>query len=306
MGAYTLVRQAMLDAGWYGQAWDTFEQHPELVRPERSDALAVLRDYPGRDKLVIIDAADELYFLRADRVADEFNLRAIVRGSGNEYRRLQAVKATGRAVIVPVNFPKPPNVATPEAAMNVSLERLMHWDLAPENPARLAGAGVKFAFTSHGLSDTATFLPAVRKAVRRGLAPEAALRALTVTPAELFGASDRLGTLEVGKAANVVVTDGPLFDKKTKVLETWVDGRRFEIKEEPLADVRGKWSLEVTKPGAAAETYTVDISGQPEKLAGKIHRGEKSTTLISPKLADCPTDRVVQRRATGLYRRRCN
>ncbi len=51
-------------------------------------------------------------------------------------------------MIVPLNFPRPPNVATPEAAMNVSLERLMHWDLAPENPARLAAAGVKIAFTS--------------------------------------------------------------------------------------------------------------------------------------------------------------
>ena len=60
---------------------------------------------------------------------------------------------------------------------------------------------MKIALTSHGLSDSGTFLPAVRKAVKRGLTPEAALRALTVTPAELFGASDRLGTLEVGKAA---------------------------------------------------------------------------------------------------------
>ena len=94
-------------------------------------------------------------------------------------------------MIVPLDFPKPPNVATPEAAMNVALERLMHWDLAPENPARLAKAGVKIALTSHGLRDTGTFLAAVRKAVKRGLEPEAALAALTVTPAELFGASDR-------------------------------------------------------------------------------------------------------------------
>src|SRR5262249_26117756 len=62
MGALTLVRQAFYDAGWYGQAWDAYQLHPELPRPERSDALAVLRGYLGRQTPVIIDAADELYF----------------------------------------------------------------------------------------------------------------------------------------------------------------------------------------------------------------------------------------------------
>ena len=120
-----------------------------MPRPERSDALAVLRAIWAQAP-VIIDASDELYFLRADRIADEFGLDVIVRGSGDEYRRLDAVKATGRAVIVPLDFPKPPNVATPEAAMNVALERLMHWDLAPENPGRLAEAGVRIALRRTG------------------------------------------------------------------------------------------------------------------------------------------------------------
>jgi N-acetylglucosamine-6-phosphate deacetylase len=284
MGAYALVRQALYDAGWYGQAWAAYEHNPELPRPERSDALVALGAYLASAPPVVIDAADELYFLRADAIAGEFGLNAIVRGSGQEYRRLAEIKASGRAVIVPVNFPKPPNVATPEAAMNVSLERLMHWDLAPENPARLDAAGVKIALTSHGLRDADTFLAAVRKAVKRGLAPESALRALTVAPAELFGASERLGTLEVGKAANLVVADGPLFAEKTKVLETWVDGQRFEVTGQPQSDVRGTWSVEVVKPDGQAESLTVEISGQPAKLAGKIARGDKSTKLIAPKL----------------------
>lgn len=284
MGAYTLVRQAFYDAGWYGQAWEAFAQHPDLERPERSDALATLGHYLGRKPLVMIDASDELYVLRADRLADEFNLNAIVRGSGHEYRRVDDVKATGRAVIVPLDFPKPPNVATPEAAMNVPLERLMHWDLAPENPARLAQAGIKIAFTSHGLRDSGSFLAAVRKAAKRGLDPKAALAALTITPAELFGASQRLGTLEAGKAANLVVTDGELLDEKTKVLETWVDGTRHEIASEPEIDVRGKWSLDVTPPGGEKQTLVLELSGRPAKLAGKVVRDDKSSKLISPDL----------------------
>ncbi len=284
MGAFTLVRQAFYDAGWYGQAWEAFQENADLERPERSAALAALGRYLGRKPPVVVDASDELYFLRADAIGDEFNLNVIVRGSGHEYRRVADIKATGRAVIVPLDFAKPPNVATPEAALNVSLERLMHWDLAPENPARLAAAGVKIALTSHGLRDADSFLSAVRKAVKRGLSPEAALTALSVTPAELFGASERLGTLEAGKAANLVMTDGPLFAEKTKVLETWVDGRRYEITAAPQADVRGTWSMEVTRPDGEAETLTVDVTGRPTKLAGKIARGDKSSKLISPTL----------------------
>ena len=284
MGAFTLVRQAFYDAGWYRQAWDTFDAQPDLARPERSEALETLGRYPGRKPIVVIDAQNELYFLRADKIAEEFALNAVVRGSGEEYQRLDLIKATGRPVIVPVNFPKAPNVATPEAAMNVPLERLMHWELAPENPARLSAAGVTFALTSHGLDDSAKFLAAVRKAVKRGLSPEAALAALTVTPAKLFEVDDRLGTLEPGKAANLVVADGPLFAGKSKVLETWVDGRRYEVLRQPIADLRGTWSVTFDKPGEEPHELVIELAGRPEKLSGTIKRGDKSTKLIGPQL----------------------
>ena len=88
MGAYTLVRQAFYDAGWYGQAWDAYQANQDLPRPERSDALAALRGYLGGKLLVIIDAPDELYLLRADRISKEFGLDTIIHGSGEEYRRL--------------------------------------------------------------------------------------------------------------------------------------------------------------------------------------------------------------------------
>ncbi len=286
MGAMTLVRQAFYDAGWYTQAWDAFAAHSDLERPERNDALATLGRYLSGKPLVIVETSNQRYFLRAEQVADEFDLNLVVLGSGNEYRRLDAIKATSRAVIVPVEFPKPPNVATPEAAMDVTLERLMHWDLAPENPGRLAAAGVTIALTSHGLSDAGSFLKAVRKAVKRGLTPQAALAALTTAPAELFDASERLGTLETGKSANVVITDGPLFEEKTKVLEVWVDGARHEIQQEPLVDVRGTWAMDVAKADGKLESFTIELKGQPGKLSGTIKQGDKSAKLIAPKLSE--------------------
>lgn len=271
MGAVALARQTMYDADWYRRAWQAYEASRKLSRPEQNDALAALAPaLDGRD-LVVIDALDEQYALRADRFAREFGLRIALLGSGREYRRLEAIRDIGRAVIVPVNFPKAPNVATPEAAADASLRGLMHWDIAPENPARLAKAGVSITLTGHGLKSKKEFLSAIRKAVRRGLSEEAALAALTTNAAKLYGAEDRLGTLEAGKLAHFVVTDGDLFAKKTKIVETWVDGRRYEIAPEAKLDLRGKWRVRLSGgPRGRPKEFIVKLTGVPTKLEGTI------------------------------------
>jgi adenine deaminase len=64
--------------------------------------------------------------------------------------------------------------------------------------------------------------------VEKGLAPEAVLSALTLVPAQLLGVSDRIGTIAPGKIANLVVTDGDLFKKETKIRFTIIQGRRIE------------------------------------------------------------------------------
>lgn len=279
MGAVALVRQALLDADWYGRAWAAYERGDTTPRPERNEALAALDQARRKSLPFVIEAPDWLYTLRADRLSREFDLRCIVLGSGDEYRRLAAVKATDRTIIVPVNFPKPPSVASPEEAMSVSLERLMHWDIAPENPARLVEAGITIALTTHGLKDPATFLDGVRKAVARGLSPEAALAALTVTPAHLLGVSDRLGTIETGKLAHLVVTDGDLLAAKTKVLETWVDGLRYEVHPAPAVDLRGTWQLVLARADGGSESLRLILEGQPAALKGKLHRGDNQAAL---------------------------
>jgi len=281
MGAVALVRQVFYDAIWYGQAWDAFNRQHGLPRPERNDALAALQSFAAGKSPVMIQAPDELYFLRAKRIADEFGLQCIVKGSGNEYRRLDAIRVTDLPVVLPLDFPKAPAVATPEVAMSVSMERLMHWDLAPENPGRLDAAGVKIALTTHGLPDASGFLTAVRKAIERGLKPESALRALTTAPAELFGMDQRLGTLEAGKSASLVVADGDVFDKKTKIVETWVDGRRYDLESSPLADLRGTWDVLLDKPDGGTETLAIQVDGEPVKMSGKIKRGDKESMLSS-------------------------
>jgi N-acetylglucosamine-6-phosphate deacetylase len=278
-----LARQTLLDADWNAKSWAAWRGNNQLPRPERNDALQALAPLVGGDQPAIIDAANEQFFLRADRLAREFGLTAIVRGSGREYRRLSEIQATGRAVIVPVNFPKPPSVGTVGDSLDVSLTQLMHWDHAPENPARLDAAGVPIALTSHGLKDQATFLAQVRRAVERGLQTDGALKALTTTPAQLFGASDRLGKIAPGMAGNLAIADGDLFAKKTKVVETWIDGQRFELDKQPLTDVRGTWQLEAAGADDRVLRLTLKITGTAKEPKGVLSKvvaaGEKSKEI---------------------------
>jgi imidazolonepropionase-like amidohydrolase len=278
MGAIALLRQACCDADWYGRAWEAYARGKGVPRPEANAPLEALQRWLAGRLPVLFDCSDELGVLRAQRIAQEFALNAIVRGSGREYRRLDAVKAAGLPLVLPLVFPGAPDVRTPEAALGVSLKELMHWDLAPENPGRLDRSGVRIAFTGEGLDRPEDFLPALRKAVARGLDKEAALKALTVTPAALFGVSDRLGTLEPGKAAHLVVADGDLFDPKGKarVLETWVDGRRYEADPWQGGDPRGVWELASADPAVAASLV---LEGEPGKLSGRVERDGLVTPL---------------------------
>lgn len=278
MGAVALARQAMHDATWYREAWRAYSVDTTLPMPEWNDALRVLHTYLDSNQLVMIEASDEQFLLRADDFAREFGMRAVIVGSGKEYQRLAEVRTTNRSVIVPVNFPKAPHVATPEMAIHATLEQLLHWDLAPDNPAKLVESGVKIALTAHGLKDPATFLEKARLAVARGLPADEALRALTETPSEMLGVSDRLGSLRPGKMANILVADGDLFDEETKLLQTWVHGQRYEVEERSKYDLRKTWQLSAIDQGAGSQGYLLELKGEPTALTGSLRIADQTET----------------------------
>ncbi len=268
MGTIALIRQTFLDADWYRKAHESYRRKPGQTRPETNNALAAIADAVQQKQPVAITASDEWNYLRAAKIGKEFGLNLWMIGSGLEYRRLDAIKATGVPVILPLNFPEPPSVDAPEEALNVSLEDLRQWDTAPENPGRLAKAGVQFSLTAAQLRDPANFLAQVRKAVERGLSADAALAALTTTPARLLGLDNRFGTLEVGKAANIVVTNGDLFAEKTRIHEVWIDGKRYEVKPPPATDARGTWSLKISAD--PDQSGTLKLSGEVDKPSGSV------------------------------------
>jgi len=277
MGIIAFVRQTYFDAEWYRKAQDAYTKNPTGQKhPESNTALGALADALQNKMPMVFEVASDLSLLRAAKIGREFSLNVWILGSGQEYRRLDAVKATRVPILVPLNFPEAPSVETPEDALNVSLEDLRHYDAAPENAGRLQNAGISIALTSTQLKDPGTFLAQARKAIERGLTADAALAAVTTTPAKLLGLERQYGTLEQGKAANLVITDGDLFAEKTKIQEVWIDGKQYEVKAPPLTDVRGTWDFKTD-----LESGTLSLRGDIEKLSGTINIRGKDLRLAT-------------------------
>ena len=279
MGAVALARQTFLDAQWHSKAWQVYRTQLGLQKPEANTALDALSLHMASGKMVMFDALNEQYALRADAFGKEFGLNVVLKGSGQEYQLLDKIAKLNRTVVVPVNFPKPPNVGTADAALDTELEELTHWELAPENPGRLAKAGVKIVLTSNGLTDPSELLPQIRKAIARGLDKTAAMHAITTTPAILLGIDQECGSIKPGAWANFIVATGELWDEKTKIEEVWVRGERpaAAYKVETAAD--GKWLVTLSQNAASVKAASVNagpsqliltLADSTKKISGSL------------------------------------
>jgi imidazolonepropionase-like amidohydrolase len=267
MGAIALIRQTLLDADWYIRAWDVYRRDPAgLTAPETNLALAALQPVVQDSAPLLVETQSEEEILRAEALAREFPVRLWLLGNGSEYRLTDVLAGSATPLILPLDFPEKPEVETPEQALDVGLAELRHWYLAPENPARLARAGVQFALTANGLDEDGEFLERVREAVDRGLAEDAALAALTTNPARILGLAATHGTLEVGKLANVVVADGDVFQDGV-VRDVWVNGRRYEVTPAAEVDPRGQWTITAQD---ARLNGRLDVEGSLSRLRGTM------------------------------------
>jgi imidazolonepropionase-like amidohydrolase len=270
MGSMALLRQTLLDASWYARAQAAYATNPAQERPPLDLSAAALAPVVSGEMPLIYETRDLRDSLRGARLAQELELTAWLVGNGHEYQRLDDVLATGLPLLLPVDFPKAP-VVKGEDDLSVDLEALRHWDRAPDNPRLLLDGGLTVAFTAHGLSDAKALHANLAEAIERGLSPEAALAALTTTPAELLGITPVAGTLEPGKMANLVVVEGELFVDKPKIRQLWIDGQRLEIKESkpPEVDPVGTWELTVVAGGQQIPV-TLRVGGELEALSGSI------------------------------------
>lgn len=245
MGSIALIRQTLYDADWYGKGGDKIEKNVSLEAINNNKTL-----------IQIFDATEKLEILRADKIGDEFAFQFVVKGSGNEYQRINEIKASGVSLIIPLNYPKTPDVSDPYDAELLSIADLKHWEMAPANCAMLAAAGIKFSLTTEGLENKADFLPALRKAIQYGLSETQALKALTTVPAEMIKSQNELGTLNTGKVANFIITSGNIFKESTIIYENWVNGIPYTVQQQK-PDVRGVYKLTVDN-----RIYGLQISGK--------------------------------------------
>ena len=268
MGFIALLRQTYLDAEWYGRL------NPKPFTDESLDAWNQLQSLPQ-----IFDTKDWRSLLRADRLGDEFGVQYIIRGSGDEYQRIDEVKSTGASLIIPVNYPKAYNVEDPFDAVNVSLADMKHWELAPTNPGVLEKNEITFVFTSDSLKNKKDLIPNIRKAVENGLSKETALKALTYNPANMIRMGHRVGSLAAGKMANFLVTSGDLFDKETKIYENWVRGIKYIINKKDPSDVSGYYTLTV-----ASTDFNLEVKGKAGKEAFKIIVNDSTSIKVDASL----------------------
>uniref|UniRef100_UPI003564A089 amidohydrolase family protein n=1 Tax=Gemmatimonas sp. TaxID=1962908 RepID=UPI003564A089 len=273
MGTIALMKQTFMDAEWYIRAWGAYEAGGRsILPPETSEALAALGKSVQGKQPVYFETDSEEEYLRAYKLAQDYKLTPWFRGSGQEYRLIDVLKGRTQPLIVPLIFPDAPNVSSPEAATNVTLADLRHWYLAPTNPSQLAAAGVPFAITADGLSTLTQFLPNLRTAVARGLAPDKALAALTTVPAAWLGIEKTHGTIAVGKAANLVVSEGDLFTEESAVRDVWVQGTRYGVSRPPQIDPRGTWVITSDDAGTF-KSITLRLEGPLNRIKGTVEMG---------------------------------
>ena len=290
LGVLSYIHQVWLDTLWSIKAQEIYEKNPRgVARPRYDRTEAALAEALEDHALVLVPANNRVQLRRALELIERWQVSGAIYGGQMGYEVAPEIAARKFPVLVDLKWPEAEKDADPEA--KPSLRTLEFRDRAPSSPAAFAKAGVKFAFYSGGITAPKDILKAAKKSIDAGLAPDAALRAFTLTPAEIFGVADRLGSIESGKIANLVVTDGDLFDEKTKIKMVFVDGRRFEAhepekpKDAPKGDITGKWKLSYTTPEGAEES-TADLSMDKDgTISGSLTSPRGTANIISGHLS---------------------
>lgn len=290
MGVFSSVRQMLLDARRFRESNEIYERNPRgLRRPEQDKSLAALLPVLER-KLPVVMQADRVREIeRALDLAQEFNLNLVINGGLEADRVAARLKAANVPVLLSLNYPRRTAAASPEAdpePLRILRERVE----APKTAGRLAAAGVRFAFQSGGMTTMTDYLANAARAVEAGLARDEAVRALTLRPAEILGVSQQLGSIEVGKIANLTVTRGDLFDKSRRVAHLFIDGRQIELRPAAAAGpggvtASGTWTLNVTLGGSGNERQemsgTLTLQQQGDRLTGSLQGQLGSGSIAS-------------------------
>ncbi len=207
------LRAMLKDAEAYGKAIDAYARDKTLPRPKQDVVLASLVA-TVRGQMPVLMVADRATDIKeAVGFAEENKLKPIIVGGRDAWQVTAFLKDHDVPVIM-------------TAVMDLPTREDDPYDVNYGAPAKLAQAGVRFAITSGDAGSEARNLPyTAGMAAAFGLGKDDALKSVTLWPAQIFGVADKFGTIEPGKVANLVITDGDVLEAKTNTRYLFIDGR---------------------------------------------------------------------------------
>ena len=293
MGVFAQLRQMMLDAQRYRDSMQIYERNPRGIRrPETDRSLAALVPVIEGRMPVVMLANSEREINRALDLAAEFKLKLIIAGGREADEVADRLAKQNVPVLLSLNLPRRTTAAMPEAdpePMRVLRERVA----AQQTAAKLARAGVRFAFQSGSLTNMSDLMTNVNRVIENGLSAADAVKAFTIWPAEILGVASQLGSIEAGKIANLTVTRGDLFDRNSRVAHVFIDGKPVDLRpsappagtERPGGrGVTGMWTLNINfGQGERSATLTLQQEGDrvTGSIAGVLGSGEISNASMS-------------------------
>jgi imidazolonepropionase-like amidohydrolase len=284
MGVLAYAKQVLYDTQHFTRAKAQYGDSPlGRERPEYDRTLEPLERAIGQGLPFLVPASLGREIDRALTFRGEFELATVLYGGQGAYARIERLREAQTPVLVSLKWPEEAKGRDPEA--DTPFSTLYHRRLALTTPRALHAAGIPFAFYSDGLSSPSQVFEKLRQAIDAGLSAEAALAALTSSAAKIFGVDDRLGTIEKGKIANLVLATAEPWAEDAEVRAVFVDGRKYELrqdeepKEPPAGDVSGTWELSLQTPRGTREMSAELTMTEDGKVTGEIS-SERGTSAV--------------------------
>ncbi len=251
MGNIAYVRQLYLDLNQYKQAKQLYAASPAgNRRPEYDHDLEGLAESPR----ILLPADEAQQIDRMLSFGQELKVPFVLYGLHEAYKRVDELKQAKVALLIGLKWPEKPRDANPDDIPNY--RELVMREQAPAVAGMFAKAGVKFGFYSDGVDTAPELKRAIKKAIDAGLSRADAIRALTLNVAEIYGVSDRLGSIEKGKIANLVVTKGNAFDDNSTIEYVFVDGKQFQPSKEMQEQAPANGTGRGRRPTPASDEMT--------------------------------------------------
>ena len=243
MGTIALLRQTLNDADWYQKAERAYSLNPGKAFAEKNASLAALKDI--KSNTLFFEAGNLRSVFRANRLLNEYKLPAAILATGKEYSIISELKKIRKTFVVPLVLTEKPDIKTVADEINVELEDLRDWERSATNLMALEKAKISFAISSVKLKKPSDFLKNLKKYIDAGLSKKAAIKALTETPARLLKLNNMIGSLENGRLANFIISDGDLFEGNHKILATVVRGTINEFQDIEAIDMRANYNFAI-------------------------------------------------------------